>query len=165
MKSYFPEPQTFVNQRGDKFKLSLHAIRRMLFHVQDVEAKGEAGGVLLGRFILDCADVVVDKVTCPMPGDRRGRYRFFRAARRHQQAVEQAWHGSNGTCNYLGEWHTHPEPLPSPSSEDLLGWRRKLRFDRVDSRVLYFVIVGTTTIGVWQGDRGTLEISNLKRLA
>jgi integrative and conjugative element protein (TIGR02256 family) len=64
----------------------------------------------------------------------------------------------------LGEWHTHPELDPSPSSIDLAGWRNKLLFDQFDSDVLYFVIVGKEQINAWQGNRKTLVIEKLHKL-
>jgi integrative and conjugative element protein (TIGR02256 family) len=151
----------FVNSQGTKFKLTQGVIVQMKCYVQNATDKKEAGGVLLGRYILDCLDVVVDRITVPMREDSRGRFRFLRSALSHQQVIFQAWRRSQGTCNYLGEWHTHPEPNPSPSAIDLRTWQRKLSKDRYDSDVLYFVIVGTKQINVWQGERHTLKIEKL----
>jgi integrative and conjugative element protein (TIGR02256 family) len=155
--------QTFLNVRGNKFKLSHAALAQMIGYVQNEPNKREAGGVLLGRYILDCEDVIVDRITMPTKRDQRSRFRFFRSARLHQQAIDKAWTSSEGTCNYLGEWHTHPEPDPSPSFIDMLGWRKKLLFDKFDSDVLYFVIVGTEQINAWQGHRRTLSIEKLHK--
>jgi len=83
----------------------------MRHYVQDVPTKPEAGGVLLGRHILETGDIIVDLITEPMPSDRQGRFRFFRARRPHQAAIDRAWRASGGTYTYLGEWHTHPEQL------------------------------------------------------
>jgi len=155
--------QTFINVRGNKFKLGHAAVAQMIGYVQNEPSKREAGGVLLGRYILGCEDVIVDRITMPTKRDRQSRFRFFRSARLHQQAIDEAWTSSGGTCNYLGEWHTHPEPDPSPSFIDMLGWRKKLLFDKFDSDVLYFVIVGTGQINAWQGHRRTLSIEKLHK--
>lgn len=158
------QPLTFINNRGAKFKLTQDVVTQMRHYEQDTTDKEEAGGVLLGRFILDCSDVVVDQITVPIQEDGRGRFRFFRSARKHQQVIFRVWRRSKGTCNYLGEWHTHPEPDPLPSALDLQTWRRKLSKDRFNSDVLYFVIVGTERINAWQGNRHTLEIERLHPL-
>jgi integrative and conjugative element protein (TIGR02256 family) len=110
----------------------------------------EAGGVLLGRHIVDSDDIVIDKVTTPQPGDRSSRFRFIRARRRHQKLIDAAWCESNGTVTYLGEWHTHPERVPHPSLVDRVGWVKKLLFDDF-ADALFFVIVGTEGVGVWEG--------------
>lgn len=60
--------------------------------------------------------------------------------------------------NYLGEWHTHPEASPNPSVFDILGWKRLLKVTRFDGICLYFVIVGTEQLKVWEGNKHSLEI-------
>jgi integrative and conjugative element protein (TIGR02256 family) len=130
-------------------------------HAQDAPHKPESGGVLLGRHILDTHDIVVDRVTTPLPDDRQSRTRFFRARRRHQALIDQAWRESDGACTYLGEWHTHPEAVPTPSLIDQLDWRRKLLVDRF-SGMLYFVIVGTAAVRVWEGRRHRTHLCHLQ---
>ena len=53
--------------------------------------------------------------------------------------------------NYLGEWHTHPEDVPSPSSHDRRDWLRTLDTAQFEQSFLFFIIVGRTSIGVWEG--------------
>ena len=113
----------------------------------------EAGGVLLGRHIRDSMDVVVDFVTTPSTEDRRSRFRFWRAPKHHQEEINRAWTESEGTCVYLGEWHTHPQADPRPSATDLRDWRRKLREDSFVDPIFY-LIVGTASIRAWQGCAG-----------
>jgi integrative and conjugative element protein (TIGR02256 family) len=145
---------------GGRFQIGADALETLSGFVQDAPGRREAGGVLLGRHIAGSADVVVDEVTTPMPGDRRRRFGFFRAAHRHQQAIDQAWKDSAGTSGYLGEWHTHPEPLPTPSLIDRVGWQYKLHFDH-HVGLLFFVIVGTDAVAVWEGAPGRLRLSPL----
>ena len=108
---------------------------------------------MLGRHIRDTPDIVVDSVTGPMRGDHRARYRFDRAAKAHQEVIDRSWAESGGTITYLGEWHTHPEPVPDPSSLDAGTWTRKIMVDRY-SGLLFFVIVGTAELRVWEGQPG-----------
>jgi integrative and conjugative element protein (TIGR02256 family) len=124
-------------------------LQLMRSYVQSSARRREAGGVLMGRHIADCDDVVVDQVTVPMRGDRRERYRFSRRQHRHQTVIERVWRESGGTCAYLGEWHTHPEPVPTPSAVDTGNWRRKMWEDRF-SDFVFFVILGTREIRVWE---------------
>ncbi len=151
----------FEHSRGGVIKLgaeSLEAVRAFEQHKPD---DAEAGGVLLGRRIRGAHDVVVDQVTVPMQGDERSRYGFHRDAEAHQREVDLAWQTSGGACSYLGEWHTHPEPVPTPSSIDLNDWSRRLQNDTFDGDALYFVIVGQREICVWEGDRRTGTIVKL----
>lgn len=151
----------FTLDRDGRLEIGRGALDSMLGYVQDTTEKLEAGGVLLGRNILDSSDVVIDCVTVPMPGDRRSRYRFFRAAQRHQTSIDRAWRRSNGTCGCLGEWHTHPEAVPLPSPHDWRTWRRKLVEDVYDADSLYFVILGTGSLRVWQGKVRSVEFAYL----
>ena len=125
----------------------------------------ECGGVLLGRFIKESKDIIVDMVTKPMKGDKQTRYSFKRLSPLHQFIIDSEWNKSKGTCNYLGEWHTHPEPVPTPSRVDINDWKRKLKTDIFSSRFLYFVIAGTKSIKMWEGDRRTKDIQELASIA
>lgn len=104
----------------------------------------------MGRYINETRDVVVDAVTEPMRGDQQSRARFFRHRKGHQEAIDEAWKRSLGTTAWLGEWHTHPEPDPHPSSTDIAEWNRKLVADAYPD-ALFFLIAGTHRIRVWEG--------------
>jgi integrative and conjugative element protein (TIGR02256 family) len=121
---------------------------------QHDQNSAEAGGVLLGRLVIERPDIVVESVTVPSAADRRSRRTFFRAQLPTQAAINSAWAASGATQNYLGEWHTHPEDHPTPSAIDRRGWQRLLRKAQFEQDALFFVIVGRGSIGVWEGLRG-----------
>ncbi|MEP0418066.1 MAG: Mov34/MPN/PAD-1 family protein [Ekhidna sp.] len=146
-----------------RLKISEEALIRMNQYKQDSNEKFEAGGVVLGRFIKDFKDVIVDRITVPMIGDVRGRTFFIRGEKRHQQVITNAWIKSNGTCNYLGEWHTHPESYPTPSGQDIKNWKEILSTRTFSSLYLYFIIVGTHQVRIWEGNRKTGKIKRLYR--
>jgi integrative and conjugative element protein (TIGR02256 family) len=154
----------YNNKFGNKFEISTRVKARLKRYVQSNESDPEAGGVLLGRFIINTDDVVVDRISVPMEGDERSRNRYFRSAKPHQDLIRKVWERSEGKCNYLGEWHTHPVPDPSPSIIDLLQWKKKLLFDKYDSDFLFFAIIGINHIAVWQGYRRSLVIEKLKQI-
>lgn len=89
---------------------------------QDRRDKPEAGGILLGYrreqhiHIIDC--------TVPQPADKRMRFRFFRQAGYHQDIAARRWQQSGRLLDYVGEWHTHPEPRPMPSTMDCREWQK-----------------------------------------
>ena len=80
----------------------------------------EAGGLLTGYFAEQHLHIV--DVTVPLPKDKRTRTRFYRRDPGHIQQVHKNYKSSNGLLNVLGEWHTHPEKQPSPSSIDIKTW-------------------------------------------
>lgn len=156
-------PLIFERFTTGRFQIGSETLEVFRAHVQDTPYISESGGVLLGRHILSSNDVVLDEVTTPLPGDQKSRFKFFRARERHQEAINIAWHKSNGTCTYLGEWHTHPECKPTPSYIDRLNWYRKLMVDRF-SNCVFFIIVGTEEIKVWEGLQGKPRIHELRRM-
>lgn len=154
---------TWKRRVEGRFAVGAEALAILRRYIQNGSGKAEAGGVLLGRHILNTHDVVVDAATEPFQGDRRGRMFFLRAQARHQAVIDRAWRESGGTCTYVGEWHTHPEPYPVPSEVDWRDWKRKLREDRF-TECLFFVILGTRETRVWEGARNGRTLTHLTEI-
>jgi integrative and conjugative element protein (TIGR02256 family) len=112
---------------------------------QDTALKPESGGIILGYRRGPHLHIV--EVTRPMPNDRQSRFSFDRAAQGHSEFALRRWRESNQVMDYLGEWHSHPEPLPAPSSIDLQGWRAILASR---GKPMVFIIVGNDTSN-WYG--------------
>lgn len=155
------DDMVFSISNNRKLKIDGKPIENMLSYAQDSTEKYEAGGVILGRFIKDSNNIIIDVNTEPMKGDIRTRTRFKRGKKRHQEIIDKIWEESEGTCNYIGEWHTHPEENPSPSTTDIKSWIKILRNDYFSSKYLYFIIIGTKSIGVWEGNSKNLKIKKL----
>lgn len=145
-------PLMFARPESGRFQIGKEALSLLHSYAQDNFNKPEAGGVLLERHIIETDDIVIDLATGPLWGDRCSRLKFSRARRLHQEAIDRAWQESGGSCTYLGEWHTHPELNPSPSLIDRLEWERKLVMDKF-AEPIFFVIVGTAHLCVWEGQR------------
>lgn len=152
---------TFLRSNGGRFEISSYVVDSLSAHIQNASRAKEAGGVLLGRYILDTEDIVVDLITSPMKGDRRRRTSFKRGRLKHQWHIIKTWAKSAGTCNYLGEWHTHPEPNPGPSKVDLKDWSRRLASDNFATDSLFFVLVGIIYINVWEVNKTSGKIEPL----
>jgi len=114
-------------------------------HVQDSDSDCEAGGVLLGS--VHGTHMLIEQATGPTVWDRRFRYLFERMPFGHQAIALSQWVASQGIVRYLGEWHTHPEDYPHPSSLDRLEWNR-LSAKRRDKRSMLAVIVGRKALYV-----------------
>lgn len=99
----------------------------------------EAGGILLGRRRGNHIEVV--EATEPTPFDRRSTYLWERDRFGHAQAAARAWRLSACTVDYVGEWHTHLQRVPLPSSLDRREWH-KLALARPKTTLLA-IIVGT----------------------
>ncbi|WP_179152785.1 Mov34/MPN/PAD-1 family protein [Chromohalobacter israelensis] len=98
----------------------------------------ESGGMILGRIRGEYLDIA--HVTEPGGHDFQSRFQFIRRDYGHHQVALDAWETSNSEVGYLGEWHTHPEDSPMPSSIDLAGWKKVIRDGH--SPYCLFIIVG-----------------------
>ena len=119
-------------------------VTTMLSFRQDEVGKPEAGGILLG-YRRGIHIHVVD-ATIPRQKDKRSLFGFFRKDPYHGKYAVKQWKSSREFIDYVGEWHTHPEPDPHPSSIDLFEWKEICK-SRNDP--MAFIIVG---------DRGKLWI-------
>ena len=118
----------------------------------------ESGGVILGRIMAVDDDIIFDDASEPTALDRAGRFFFRRARSPAQRAINDAWETSDGMRNYLGEWHTHPERHPTPSSHDRDDWLRICSTANFEQESLFFAIVGQESTAIW-------ELSRSERMA
>ncbi|PEA35570.1 hypothetical protein CON45_29255 [Priestia megaterium] len=100
----------------------------------------ESGGILLGKVYKDL--IVVDSISEPSKADKSGRYYFERNVYQAQKIIKKAWSESQGERIYLGEWHTHPEHIPTPSSDDKKLINNMLSESLMEIDFLIMVIVG-----------------------
>ncbi|MFH1465457.1 MAG: Mov34/MPN/PAD-1 family protein [Pseudomonadota bacterium] len=120
--------------------------------MRDAMAGAETGGILLGRRLKDSADVVIDQALPALQEDDRGFLSFIRGEA-HQRSVDRAWRDSMGVINYLGDWHTHPQRVPSPSGRDVQTWRRLASIQQEEHRPLFFFILGNEGISAWESGK------------
>ena len=120
-------------------------------HRQTASA-AESFGVLMGTTSVDRREIWIEAVTAPMAHDRRSRFSFALRDLGHQRAVCEKFASSGGSEIYLGTWHTHPEPVPTPSRIDRKDWAACLRANL--GRPLAFVLVGTGEVRVFVRRRG-----------
>ena len=151
----------FSHSRGGLLKIGPEALAIMQSYEQHARGSLEAGGFLLGRYLRRGYDLVVDEVTVPQPDDVRSRFGFERNAG-HQRFVDEAWNRTGGTCCWLGDWHTHAEPVPTPSRVDMNNWRMQVSSAR-NGEAIFFVIVGQLEIAAWEGVAETQEILPMSR--
>lgn len=113
----------------------------------------ERGGVLLGRLFPDeNLIVVVDAIESPAVSS--GYTELYVNNDIANKKMKQHWKESGGKITYVGDWHTHPEAIPSPSFIDRDTFKSTYRSSKIDQNVLLCVIIGTNALekgGFWVG--------------
>jgi integrative and conjugative element protein (TIGR02256 family) len=135
------------NDGGTVFALINDSVLEVLEeHRQLAFNQPESGGILIGEYRGPHLNIV--KLTTPADGDLQSRFRFFRRSKSHQFIASKTWEDSNSTQTFLGDWHTHAEDHPSPSSIDTSDWLRKL-----PNRKIIVIIQGRLSrwYGLWDG--------------
>jgi len=119
-----------------------------LFSYAQTDSKAtEAGGIFLGYRAGN--HIHVTSATGPLPNDKRARLSFDRLDAGHQHAAHNAWTESGCTIDYIGDWHTHPQRIPSPSSKDYVEWKK---LTKALPKPHLFAIVGTSDSRLWLGN-------------
>jgi integrative and conjugative element protein (TIGR02256 family) len=106
----------------------------------------EAGGMLLATIEPDLVRVV--QATEPAATDRRSRFAFIPTLGHQQRIIDKQFRSG---LHFIGEWHTHPELRPIPSSVDLRSMADCFRESRHQLASLVMLILGTETAfeGLW----------------
>ncbi len=122
-------------------------IEKLKTFIQISPSSAEAGGLLIGY--KRGMHFEITDITYPYKGDIRNRFFFERKDKKHINKLKYLQKFSSGKKGFLGEWHTHPEKNPSPSSLDLTEWKKTVSYN---DDILLFLIVGEETIYIQTSD-------------
>lgn len=113
-------------------------------YIQNDVDKSEAGGIITGKVY----ENLIEILNCSEPSllDERSRYNFKRSFKSAQIYINEKFVESRGEEIYLGEWHTHPEDIPSPSNTDINSFNKTLTNNILNSNVHFMIIVGIKAI-------------------
>lgn len=156
----------FTLPNGRFLVVPSNLIRTLEQYRQLQPSSKEQGGMLLGVFRADdeeqfflenppCIEVL--SITEPCDQDHATRFRFVRQCEHHLNKMKKAAQMYKELV-YIGEWHTHPEDNPSPSTIDLNSWQKTFK-----NKIAIVVIIGRVTNwwGLWMGDN-IVQIKNLQ---
>jgi integrative and conjugative element protein (TIGR02256 family) len=132
---------------GFVLKIADQVFDNMLRFKQDTFDKPESGGILLGYYIENSSFTLTD-VTIPTVLDKSSRFNFIRAKRSAQKAINIYFKESRGKKIYLGEWHSHPEDLPTPSKLDCKSIKEQIKFNKLNSNTIFMIIIGRKGLSI-----------------
>lgn len=101
----------------------------------------EAGGQLFARLALP--DILVEEATGPRPSDWRARH-SYRPNRRAEQREIASQHVRG--LHFIGDWHTHPEAVPTPSAQDVASMHDLVTKSVHSFNGFVLVIIGTSPL-------------------
>ena len=113
-KQYRSEIVFEIGQSGQCLVLKAGVLNHLSKHQQRDRHSPEAGGQLFASF--NDQVVVVEEATGPRSSDRRFRDLFIPNRRDEQNEIYEMHRKG---LHFVGDWHTHPEPIPSASRSDL----------------------------------------------
>jgi len=122
------------------------ALKIMKSFIQNDKKKHESGGILLGQ--IKDSKIYVQNVSTPNKFDKSGRYYFHRDKDAAQIIIDYEFANSCGSVIYLGEWHTHPEAAPSPSTQDMRMIKGQYNSGTLNVPFVLMIIQGTCKIFV-----------------
>ncbi len=137
----------FVSKRdGTVIHFSAEVIEHFAKHRQLGRIKTEIGGQLFARFT--GGEVRVVRATGPKAADKRGWTWFMPDLRQQNVEIQQLFQEG---LHFIGDWHTHPQREPTPSSWDTDSMKDSFQKSRHQLKAFLMVIVGRADFpnGLW----------------
>lgn len=126
-----------IGASGQRLSFSQTVLAHFDRHRQTRRWQREAGGQLFARFALP--EIQVEEATGPRRSDWRTRYSYHPNRRAERREIV-ARHADG--LHFIGDWHTHPEPIPAPSPQDIRSMRDLVTKSEHVLNAFVLVIVG-----------------------
>ena len=140
-------------------------VYRNLQQYRQTGRRHETGGALAGYKTGEDTWVICSLMH-PSPKNKSGHTWLERDLAAAQEFASRVNRQSEGQLTYIGEWHTHPEKIPRPSSADTGMLSDILSGSKPPPLFLFGLILGTHgAICLWYQDRkGRIETYQLSAL-
>lgn len=108
---------------------------------QQKHREAESGGILVGEIYPESSKIIVKKAIVSLKA-KRTLYGIRIDMEEMQSKLDFERKESGYTYYYLGNWHTHPEPYPTPSWTDKWTYRKNTKEVELVSNFILFTIIG-----------------------
>ena len=126
-----------IGSSGQVVVLPEEVVQKLRRYRQKRWCQREAGGQLFAR--LSLSRIVIEEATGPRRTDRRTRTSYVPDRAAEQREIDSR-HAEG--LHYVGDWHTHPEPVPGPSGLDIASISESVRKSTHALNGFLLVIVG-----------------------
>jgi integrative and conjugative element protein (TIGR02256 family) len=113
-------------------------------HRQSNWFANERAGQLFGT--IDGNVTTVVEATGPRRGDRANHISYDIHRKAAQREIDERY---GKGLHYIGDWHTHPQKAPGPSTTDILSMARLFRTSSHQLNFVAMLIVGTRDPETW----------------
>lgn len=124
---------------------------------QDGWKKKESGGIIFCQISEVDKSINLIKISTPNKFDSSSRTSFVRDKDAAQILVDFEFINSQGKNIYIGEWHTHPENYPRPSSQDITMIKQQFKSSFLCEKFILLLIIGIKGIYLAVYDGTTIE--------
>jgi len=142
------------------------ALAKLFKYIQCFHEAKESGGILIGKKVNGREEYYLCDISEPSVMDRRSRFSFVRNKVSAQRIINKKWRESNGIENYMGEWHTHPENKPTPSTTDRELIQQIIKDNSNVFPKVFLIIVGkdrSLYLGIANSDVSSQIYTSLRR--
>lgn len=130
-----------LGDSGELVILTDAVLEHFRHHQQQRKRDTEAGGQLFGR--IQEKIITIEEATGPRRSDIRSRYSYIPDRKAEQREINDRFPSG---LHFIGDWHTHPEPIPYPSGTDLDNMRECVKKSRRGVSGFLLIIVGTAPL-------------------
>jgi integrative and conjugative element protein (TIGR02256 family) len=126
-----------IGTSGETVEVSDRVLGHLRRHRQMRLWQCEAGGLLFAR--IDGQRIRIERATGPRRTDSRTPFSYHADRKAEQREIDAMF---NNGLHYVGDWHTHPEQVPSPSGRDLKTFASRVLMSTHQFNGILFGIVG-----------------------
>ena len=130
-----------LGESGETVKIADSVLKHFSRYQQLHEDQTEAGGQLFGA--VNGTTISIVDATGPRRTDRRSRCSYIPDRKAEQREIDGRFAVG---LHFLGDWHTHPELLPTPSGTDLRNMRECVKRSKRAVSGFLLLIVGTAPL-------------------
>lgn len=128
----------------DKEKFTLEFGDEALNQLKKYQQKNkelESGGILLGEIYIQSSKVIIKEVIISEKA-KRSLFGVKINKKEMQKILDKKRQESGYTLYYIGDWHSHPESIPTPSITDIVSYSRIMQRTNILTNFIVFLILG-----------------------